>query len=58
MLEFTLSIMLLLECISSILEGEGMDEEQNKSLMSIYQSLPSEIQCAVLWIVHIQAENP
>lgn len=28
-----------------------MDEEQNKSLMSIYQSLPSEIQCAVLCII-------
>ena len=28
-----------------------MDEEKIKSLISIYQELPQEMQCAVLWIL-------
>lgn len=28
-----------------------MDEEKNKSLLSMYQTLPPEIQNAVLWII-------
>lgn len=28
-----------------------MDEEKNKTLISIYQTLPPEMQCAVLWII-------
>lgn len=28
-----------------------MDEEKYKTLISIYQTLPSEMQCAVLWVV-------
>lgn len=28
-----------------------MDEEKNKSLISMYQTLPPEIQNAVLWII-------
>lgn len=33
------------------LKGEGMDEEKSWSLLSIYQTLPPEIQNAVLWII-------
>ena len=28
-----------------------MDEEKNDNMISLYQVLPPEIQCAVLWII-------